>query len=285
MPRPAQNARDAESSRSTEPSSRSLPRRGALASGWRGLTPSSATPERAAAAPLRGARPRSSRLVSASGANVGRHRVRGKTALRKNPQAAGKRHAATAAPAGAGRHPVSSGHEHHRPRRRRLGPRAARRRRRRRRAPTACSPRPSGARPPSPQRTPGKVAELDGPGLAAAMDELAAISELVGRAGLLRARCASPRHRRPAPTARCCSASRSTAPRSRRRCCSSTSSGRRWTTSAPRSCWPPTAWTSAATTCAPRAATARTCSPSPRRRSWPRRRSPAATRGRGCSAS
>ncbi len=38
-----------------------------------------------------------------------------------------------------------------------------------------------------------------------------------------------------------------------------------------------------ATTCAPRAATARTCSPSPRRRSSPRSRSPAATPGRGCS--
>ena len=67
----------------------------------------------------------------------------------------------------------------------------------------------------------------------------------------------SPRSRRspaaPAPTrtcrspstpptpraARCCSASRRRAPRSRPRCCSSTSSGRRSTTRAPRSCSPP----------------------------------------------
>ena len=67
------------------------------------------------------------------------------------------------------------------------------------------------------------------------------------------------RHRRSRRSARCCSASRRRAPRSRPRCCSSTSSGRRSTTRAPRSCWPPTGWTSPATTSRPRAATGRTC--------------------------
>ena len=47
----------------------------------------------------------------------------------------------------------------------------------------------------------------------------------------------------------------------------------------------PTSSTSAATTCAPPAATGRTCSPSPRRRSWPRSRSPAAAPGTACSRS
>ena len=105
----------------------------------------------------------------------------------------------------------------------------------------------------------GKVAELDGPGLMEAMERLAAISELAGRAlnyAHLRfaADTEDPEHRRPDADA-----SPSAAPRSRPSCCSSSSSGSRSTTSAPRSCSPPTASTSAATTCGWSAATARTC--------------------------
>ncbi len=105
----------------------------------------------------------------------------------------------------------------------------------------------------------GKVAELDGPGLREAMTELAAISELAGRAlnythlgfagdtadpaiGALAAELLRARHHS-----------------STRRCSSSSSSGSRSTTSGPRSCSPPTGSTSAATTCGSSAATGRTC--------------------------
>ena len=128
------------------------------------------------------------------------------------------------------------------PERRRLGPRAARRRRRATPASTAMLDEADARAPPrSPSSYAGKVAELDGAGLAAAMHELGAIQRARRPRRLLRAAAL----RRPTPptrrAARCCSASRSAAPRSRRRCCSSSSSGRRSTTSAPRSCSPPTA--------------------------------------------
>ena len=67
--------------------------------------------------------------------------------------------------------------------------------------------------------------------------------------------------------------------------CSSSSSGRPSPTSAPRRCSPTTALRSPRTTCARRAGTGRTSSPSPRRSCSPRRRSPAATRGSACSRS
>ena len=49
----------------------------------------------------------------------------------------------------------------------------------------------------SPRRYAGRVADLDGPGLAAAMAELQAISELVGRAGTYALAALRRRHRRP----------------------------------------------------------------------------------------
>ena len=112
----------------------------------------------------------------------------------------------------------------------------------------------------------------------------AAVTELQEHLRARRARRATTRCCASASTpptrrsARSCSACRRRARRSRRSCCSSSSSGPRSTTSAPTSCWPPTASTPRATSCAPRAATARTCCPSPRRRSSPRRPSPARRR-------
>ncbi len=73
-------------------------------------------------------------------------------------------------------------HDRHRRPGRRLGPRAARRRRRGRRC-RRCSTRPTRAPHAFADAHAGRVAELDGPGLAAAMGELEAISDLLGRAG------------------------------------------------------------------------------------------------------
>ena len=129
------------------------------------------------------------------------------------------------------------------------------------------------------ERHAGKVAELDGPGLAAAMDELAAISELAGRAGNYAALRFSADTSDPAngalmPEGRGARhGDRDPAAVLRARV------GRASTTTRPTSCWRPTGSTTTATTCATSAATARTCSPSPRRRSSPRRTSAAAAPG------
>ena len=118
----------------------------------------------------------------------------------------------------------------------------------------------------------GKVAELDGPGLAAAMRELAALQELVGRAGsyaMLRFTTATADPERGALLQKV--QERGTPDRDRAavlRARVGRAGGRR----APRRCSPTTASTSAATTCARRGATARTCCPSPRSGSSPRRR-------------
>ena len=162
--------------------------------------------------------------------------------------------------------------------RRRMGPRAARRRRGRgRRRPPPRGGRRAHRRS-SPSATPARVAELDGPGLAEAIAELQAISDLAGRAGNYAALrfsvdTAGPRQRR-ADAAR---AGARRAP-SRRSSCSSSSSGPRSTTTRPSELLASRrARDVPATTCAPPAATARTCSASPRRRSSPRRASPAAS--------
>ena len=167
----------------------------------------------------------------------------------------------------------------HRPRARggRLGPGTAARRRRRGAPPsTRCSTRRSAAPTPSPRRTPARSPSSTAPGLVAAMRELEALQELVGRAGVLRGAGLLGRHGRPA--ARRAAAARAGARHRDRDGAAVLRAGvggaRRRRT--PRRCWPPTGWTSPATTCAPRAATGRTCCPSPRRRSSPRSRSPAA---------
>ena len=116
----------------------------------------------------------------------------------------------------------------------------------------------------------GKVAELDGPGPRRRHARARGDRGARRPRRHLRDRCASPSTPPTPPAARCCSACRRRPRRSRPRCCSSSSSGPRSTTRAPRSCSPPTGWTSPATTCAPRAATGRTCSPSPRSGSSPR---------------
>ena len=140
---------------------------------------------------------------------------------------------------------------------------ASRRRRRRRAARRGPAPRGRVRRGARGQRRRARRA--------AAWSPRCASSPSIAGAGrprrLLRRRCAS----RPTPptprAARCCSACRSTPPRSRRSSSSSSSSGPRSTTSAPRSCSPTDGLDFAATTCAPPAATGRTCSPSPRRSS------------------
>ena len=158
-----------------------------------------------------------------------------------------------------------------------MGPRPAGRRRGPRGRRAACWPRPTSARRRSPSATPGSVAELDGPGLAAAMAELGAIAELVGRAGNyahLRFAADTTDPANGALVARVSERGdrdRDEAALLRPRVGGARRRARR------ASCSPPTASTRAATTCARSAATGRTCSPSPRRRSWPRRRSPAAS--------
>ena len=108
------------------------------------------------------------------------------------------------------------------------------------------------------ERHEGKVAELSGEGLVEAMHELAAISELAGRAGSFAMLRFSTDTSDP-PRARSWPRCRSAARRSRPGCCSSSWSGPRSTTSGPRSCSPTDGWPSAATTCARSAATGRTC--------------------------
>ena len=146
----------------------------------------------------------------------------------------------------------------------RLGPRPARRRRAARPASTACSTRPAQRAEAFAERYAGRVAELDSAGLAEAMHALVAINELVGARRLLRDAALHDRHRRPGARRAARARAGARRRRSRRGCCSSSWSGRRSTTSRPRGCSRARAWTSAATTCARSAATARTCCPSPR---------------------
>ena len=120
----------------------------------------------------------------------------------------------------------------------------------------------------------GKVAELDGAGLAAAMRELATLQELIGRAGsyaMLRFATATADPERGALlqlVQERGDADRDDAAVLRARV------GRARRRRTPRRCSPTTGSTSAATTCAPRAATGRTCCPSRRSGSSPRSRSP-----------
>ena len=134
----------------------------------------------------------------------------------------------------------------------------------RRPASTRCSPRRSAAPTRSPPPTPGKVARAR---RRRASSRPCASSrrsqELAGRAGHYAQLVLLDRHRRPGQRRAAAARAGEAARRSRPRCCSSSSSGPRSTTSAPRRCSPPTAWTSRATTCAPRAATGRTCSREP----------------------
>ena len=135
-----------------------------------------------------------------------------------------------------------------------------------------CSPTRSAAPTRSPRAHAGKVAELDGAGLAAAMRELGDAAGARRPRRLLRDAALRDRHRR--PRARRAAAARAGARhadrdeaavlrarvgRARRRARRGAARHRR-------------ASTSAATTCAPRAATGRTCSPSRRSGSSPRRR-------------
>ena len=91
----------------------------------------------------------------------------------------------------------------------------------------------------------GKLAELDSAGLAAAMRELAAINELVGKAGLVRLAAVRHRHRRPrargaaaaGPGARHRDRDQAAVLRAR--------VGGAARRRAPTSCWPTTGWTSA----------------------------------------
>ena len=124
---------------------------------------------------------------------------------------------------------------------------------------TRCSPTRSAAPTRSPPRTPASWRSSTAPGLVAAMHELEAIEELAGRAASYAQLSFSHRHRRPGPRRAAAARAGERHRRSRPRCCSSSSSGPRSTTSAPTRCSPPTGWTSRATTCAPPAATARTC--------------------------
>ena len=130
----------------------------------------------------------------------------------------------------------------------------------------------------------GKLEELDSAGLRDAMTELAAIYELVSRAGHYAALRFSTDTADPANGALLQRV------QEQETAIQTTllffelewaALGR----SAPRSCWRARAWTSAAITCATCAAIASICSPSRRRRSSPRRRSPARAPGRACSRS
>ncbi len=108
------------------------------------------------------------------------------------------------------------------------------------------------------ERHAGKLAEFDSAGLRAAMSELAGIYELVARAGYYAALRFSTDTADPANGALLQKVQEQET-QIRRRCCSSSWSGRRWATSAPRSCWRARASTSARITCATCAATASTC--------------------------
>ncbi len=92
----------------------------------------------------------------------------------------------------------------------------------------------------------GKLAELDRSGLATAMHELAAINELVGKAGSFASLRFCDRHRRRRAGGAAATRPGARRPRSRPSCCSSSWSGRRCPTSAPRSCSPTSPWPSAA---------------------------------------
>jgi hypothetical protein len=134
------------------------------------------------------------------------------------------------------------------------------------------------------ERHAGRVAELDGPAFAEAIGELAAISELAGKAGSYAHLDFSIDTSDPARGALLGKVTeQGTAIETK--LLFFELEWARWTTSAPTSCWPPTASRSPRTTCARCAATGRTCSPSPRRRSSPRSRRPARARGRACSPS
>ncbi len=122
------------------------------------------------------------------------------------------------------------------------------------------------------ERYAGKLGELDHAGLAAAMGELADITELAARAGYFAALrfstdTADPADRRPdAVGAGAGDGDPDDAAVLRARV------GRAGETSEPRSCSPAMGSTSPLTTCATYAATATTCSPSPRSGSSPRSR-------------
>ena len=109
------------------------------------------------------------------------------------------------------------------------------------------------------ERYAGTLGELDGAGLGRGDARAGGDPRARRPRRQLRGAALLHRHRRPSERRAAAEGPGAARRRSRRRCCSSSSSGRRSPTSAPRSCSPTRGSTSAATTCATRAATASTC--------------------------
>ena len=128
--------------------------------------------------------------------------------------------------------------------RRRLGPRAARRRRGRGGRRPRSSTRPPSAPRSSPSATPAASPSSTGPA-SPRRSPSCRRSPSSSAAPATTPRCASPSTRGPGQRRAAAARAGARRARSRRSCCSSSSSGPRSTTSAPRSCSRPTAWTTA----------------------------------------